>query len=132
MVLDSVTVRNLELTEPVFAGESEATLVSVMDRTATIMGARLLKSWLLRPSIDRAVIEARLDAVEELVRQASPRHIVGYALRKYIQYRARRPRRFRLRRSKTHYCQDRQRLLSFPDNRHLLMGRLRYWSPALI
>ena len=66
MVLDSITVRNLELVEPVFAGEPEATLLSVVDRTATAMGARLLKSWTLRPSLDRAVLEARLDAVEEL------------------------------------------------------------------
>jgi DNA mismatch repair protein MutS len=66
MVLDSVTVRNLELVEPLYAGAPEATLLAVMDQTATAMGARLLKSWLLRPSLDRGVLEARLDAVEEL------------------------------------------------------------------
>ncbi len=80
MVLDSVTVRNLELLDPVFAGETEATLVSVIDRTATNMGARLLKSWVLRPSLDRVVIESRLDAVEELVRQAIPRGQAGKLL----------------------------------------------------
>ncbi|MSO20652.1 MAG: DNA mismatch repair protein MutS [Acidobacteria bacterium] len=80
MVLDSVTVRNLELLEPVFAGETEATLVSVIDRTATNMGARLLKGWVLRPSLDHAVIESRLDAVEELVRQAIPRGKAGKLL----------------------------------------------------
>jgi len=67
MVLDSITVRNLELVEPLFAGGPEATLLAVVDRTATAMGARLLKSWLLRPSLDRSTIEARLDAVEELL-----------------------------------------------------------------
>jgi DNA mismatch repair protein MutS len=67
LVLDAVTVRNLELVEPLFAGESkEVTLVSVIDRTATSMGARLLRRRLLRPSIDQAEIEARLDAVAEL------------------------------------------------------------------
>ncbi|MBI4460387.1 MAG: DNA mismatch repair protein MutS [Acidobacteria bacterium] len=66
MVLDSVTVRNLELTEPLFSGDSQATLISVLDRTATAMGGRLLRSWMLRPSLDRAVIEARLEAVAEL------------------------------------------------------------------
>jgi DNA mismatch repair protein MutS len=67
LVLDSVTVRNLELVEPLFAGESkEVTLVSVIDKTATSMGARLLRRRLLRPSIDRGEIEARLDAVGEL------------------------------------------------------------------
>ncbi len=66
MVLDSVTVRNLELTEPVFAGAPEATLLAAVDGTATAMGGRLLKSWMLRPSLDRAALEARLDAVEGL------------------------------------------------------------------
>ncbi|MGH9674625.1 MAG: DNA mismatch repair protein MutS [Bryobacteraceae bacterium] len=67
MLLDAVTVRNLELVEPLFAGESrEVTLLHVIDQTMTGMGARLLRSRLLRPSIDVAEIEARLDAVEEL------------------------------------------------------------------
>jgi DNA mismatch repair protein MutS len=69
MVLDSVTARNLELIEPLYSGMPEATLLSVVDRTATSMGARLLKSWMLRPSLDRAAVEARLDSVEELLRQ---------------------------------------------------------------
>jgi len=68
MMLDAVTVRNLELVEPLFAGESrEVTLLSAVDQTATGMGARLLRQRLLRPSIQREEIEARLDAVEELI-----------------------------------------------------------------
>jgi DNA mismatch repair protein MutS len=67
MVLDAATVRNLELAEPLFAGESrEATLLHVLDRTRTGMGGRLLRRRLLAPSIDPAEINARLDAVEEL------------------------------------------------------------------
>ncbi len=67
LILDSVTVRNLELVEPLFAGESkESTLLAVVDQTVTGMGGRLLRRRLLRPSMDRAEIEARLDAVEEL------------------------------------------------------------------
>jgi DNA mismatch repair protein MutS len=66
MMLDSVTARNLELVEPVFAGESDATVISVLDETRTSAGGRLLKSWLLRPSLDLAEINARLDAVAEL------------------------------------------------------------------
>jgi DNA mismatch repair protein MutS len=67
LVLDSTTVRNLELVEPLFAGESkESTLLHVLDRTRTGMGGRLLRRRLLAPSIDTAEIEARLDAVEEL------------------------------------------------------------------
>ncbi len=67
LVLDSTTVRNLELVEPLFAGESkDSTLLYVLDRTRTGMGGRLLRRRLLAPSLDVAEIEARLDAVEEL------------------------------------------------------------------
>src|SRR4029077_15219754 len=66
MVLDAVTVRNLELVEPLFAGEG-ATLLSVIDQTMTGMGGRLLRRRLLGPSLDREEIEARLDAVGELL-----------------------------------------------------------------
>ena len=68
MVLDAVTVRNLEMVEPMFAGEGE-TLLGVLDQTMTGMGGRLLRQRLLRPSLDRAEIEARLDAVGELLQQ---------------------------------------------------------------
>jgi DNA mismatch repair protein MutS len=67
MVLDATTVRNLELVEPLFAGESkESTLLHVLDQTHTGMGGRLLRRRLLAPSIELNEIEARLDAVEEL------------------------------------------------------------------
>ncbi len=67
MVLDSATVRNLELVEPLFAGESrEATLISVLDKTCTGMGGRLLRRRLLNPACRLEEIEARLDAVGEL------------------------------------------------------------------
>ena len=67
LVLDSTTIRNLELIEPLFAGESrESTLLHVLDRTRTGMGGRLLRRRLLAPSIELPEIEARLDAVEEL------------------------------------------------------------------
>ena len=65
LVLDAVTVRNLELIEPLFAGtDAGVTLFRAMDATVTPMGKRLLRAWMLRPSMDRAEIEARLDAVE--------------------------------------------------------------------
>jgi len=73
MVLDAVTVRNLELVEPLFAadatGQAQATLLAILDRTATGMGGRLLRQRLLRPSMDRAEIEQRLEAVGELLQQ---------------------------------------------------------------
>ena len=68
MVLDAVTVRNLELAEPLFAGEGE-TLLGVLDQTHTGMGGRLLRQRLLRPSLDGAEIESRLDALAELLQQ---------------------------------------------------------------
>src|SRR5579862_3394875 len=68
MVLDAVTVRNLELIDPIFS-DGGATLLGVLDQTATGMGGRLLRQRLLRPSLDLAEIEARLDAVSDLARE---------------------------------------------------------------
>jgi DNA mismatch repair protein MutS len=68
LVLDAVTVRNLELIEPLFAGSGEqATLFRSLDCTVTPMGKRLLRAWMLRPSIDPGEIRQRLDAVESMV-----------------------------------------------------------------
>jgi len=74
LVLDPVSVRNLELLTPIFLEESTrsagpATLISALDLTVTGMGARLLRSWILRPLIDPEAIEARLGAVAHLVQQ---------------------------------------------------------------
>jgi DNA mismatch repair protein MutS len=66
MILDQVTVRNLELVQPVGDDDASATLVAAIDETATGMGARLLRSWVLRPEISFVEIEERLDAVAEL------------------------------------------------------------------
>jgi DNA mismatch repair protein MutS len=68
MVLDAVTVRNLELVEPIFS-DGGATLARILDQTATGMGGRLLRQRLLRPSLDCVEIDARLDAVGDLVRE---------------------------------------------------------------
>jgi DNA mismatch repair protein MutS len=66
LVLDSVTVRNLELVDSLAGGPGRS-LLDVIDQTVTGMGARLFRSWLLRPSIKRGEVEARLAAVAELV-----------------------------------------------------------------
>ena len=66
MILDAVTLRNLEIAEPQSGSDKRRTLFGVIDQTVTNMGSRLLKSWLLRPSIRRGEIEARATAVEEL------------------------------------------------------------------
>ncbi len=74
LVVDAVTVRNLELVEPLFAGSGEGvTLFRALDATATPMGKRLLRAWMLRPSLDREEINARLDAVERQVKETMAR-----------------------------------------------------------
>jgi DNA mismatch repair protein MutS len=81
LVLDAVTVRNLELIEPLFAGtDAGVTLFRSVDATITPMGKRLLRSWMLRPSIEVAEINARLDAVEAQVDQTVGREELRRAL----------------------------------------------------
>jgi len=65
MPLDEMTRRNLELVHSM-RGEVSGTLLAVLDRTLTPMGARLLRHWLLAPLIDRGQIEERLKAVSAL------------------------------------------------------------------
>src|SRR6202034_1174469 len=66
MILDAVTTRNLELVEPSAGDDASATLLRAIDETATGMGARLLRGWIVRPEIALDEINARLDAVAEL------------------------------------------------------------------
>ncbi|MFL5554539.1 MAG: DNA mismatch repair protein MutS [Gemmatimonadaceae bacterium] len=66
MPLDEMTRRNLELVESMRGGETSGTLLGVLDRTLTPMGARLLRQWLLAPLVDRSRIDARLAAVDAL------------------------------------------------------------------
>ena len=64
--LDQVTVRNLELVEPLFAGQdARATLFHTLDACQTPMGKRLLRATILRPLVDAAAIESRYEAVAE-------------------------------------------------------------------
>jgi DNA mismatch repair protein MutS len=65
LILDNVTIRNLELVDSL-GGASGRSLLDVIDETVTGMGARLLRSWLLRPSVKRGEVEARLSAVTDL------------------------------------------------------------------
>jgi DNA mismatch repair protein MutS len=85
LVLDPVSVRNLELLAPIFSDDSSknspTTLVAALDVTATGMGARLLRSWILRPLIDRAAIDKRLDAVSHFVQQTVVRGEIRKELR---------------------------------------------------
>lgn len=65
LILDQVTARNLELVECLGKTVGRS-LLDVIDETVTGMGARLLRSWLLRPCVRRGEVEARLGAVDEL------------------------------------------------------------------
>ncbi|MDQ6716833.1 MAG: DNA mismatch repair protein MutS [Gemmatimonadota bacterium] len=66
MPLDEMTRRNLELVESLRGGGTTGTLIGVLDRTLTPMGARLLRQRLLSPLTEIVLIEARLDGVESL------------------------------------------------------------------
>jgi DNA mismatch repair protein MutS len=81
LVLDAVTCRNLELVESQGAAGRGASLLAVLDATVTGMGARLLRAWLLRPSVRRGEIEARHGAVEDLHRSQMRRDRVRTLLR---------------------------------------------------
>ncbi len=66
MLLDAATKRNLEITTTI-SGQSDGTLFSIIDRTQTPMGGRMLKQWINRPLKQYEPIHARLEAVKELV-----------------------------------------------------------------
>jgi DNA mismatch repair protein MutS len=80
LVIDSVTRRNLELTESLADGSRRGTLLDVLDHTRTPMGARLLREWILRPLVELERIQDRLDAVEELAFRAVERGRLREAL----------------------------------------------------
>ena len=69
MMLDAAAVRNLELIETMREKRKTGSLFGVLDRTKTAMGARMLRSWIERPLIDKGAIEARLGAVEALLQE---------------------------------------------------------------
>ena len=79
MPLDDMTRRNLELTESLRGG-TDGTLLGVLDRTLTAMGARRLRQWVLAPLVHRGAIEARLDAVGALAADAFARGALRTAL----------------------------------------------------
>ncbi len=66
MVLDAHTQRNLELLQGTRSNSVQGSLLSVLDRTITPMGARLLRKTLTQPLLDLSLLNARLASVEEL------------------------------------------------------------------
>lgn len=75
MLLDAPTRRNLDLDTG--ASNGSASLVSILDETQTPMGARRLRSWILKPLVDSASIQKRLDAVTALMQKSVRRSIRG-------------------------------------------------------
>ncbi|MFI5144160.1 MAG: DNA mismatch repair protein MutS [Ignavibacteria bacterium] len=65
VMLDGSTKRNLEITSSIAEGSREGTLVSILDKTETAMGARLLKNWITRPLKKKEQINKRLECVNE-------------------------------------------------------------------
>jgi len=80
LVLDPSTLRNLELVEPAFGESRAATLLGVLDECVTSLGARKLKAWMLRPSLERAELEPRLDVVEEFLKSTIEREELRRAM----------------------------------------------------
>ena len=66
MVIDSSSRRNLELTEALREKVKRGSLLWVLDKTKTAMGARMLRSFIEQPLIDEDAINRRLDALEEI------------------------------------------------------------------
>jgi DNA mismatch repair protein MutS len=81
LVIDAATRRNLELIEPLRAGDTRSTLFAHIDKTVTPFGRRLFGQHVLRPLLDKNHIDVRLDAVEEFVNQQSIRDNLRSQLR---------------------------------------------------
>lgn len=73
LIIDDRSCRNLELLKNIQTGDRKGTLISVLDKTVTAMGGRLLKTWIRYPLIEETQINQRLDAVEEAMALGSLR-----------------------------------------------------------
>lgn len=76
IILDPSTKRNLEITSSMNEGSREGTLISILDKTQTAMGGRLLKKWVSRPLKVRNQIQSRLDAVQDLCDNKGERKVI--------------------------------------------------------
>ena len=75
MIIDSSTRRNLELVETMREKQKRGSLLWVLDKTKTAMGARLLRSYVEQPLIDKAEIEKRQDAIADFLSEGSPEDV---------------------------------------------------------
>ncbi len=79
--IDESTRRSLEITRTMREGRREGSLLAVVDRTTTAMGSRLLSEWIAAPLTQREAIEARLDALDELIQESRLRGELRDALK---------------------------------------------------
>ncbi|MFC1516364.1 DNA mismatch repair protein MutS, partial [Thermodesulfobacteriota bacterium] len=81
LLLDDVSCQNLELLRNIRTGTKQGTLISVLDRTVTSMGGRLLNRWIRYPLLDNREIQSRLDAVEEAKKNTDIRERIRESLK---------------------------------------------------
>jgi len=81
LVLDETAVADLELVRTLSQGSRRGSLLGLMDKTSTAMGARMLRKWLSWPLVDKDAIERRLDTVQELVEKSMLRTQIQEALK---------------------------------------------------
>ncbi|WP_447984800.1 DNA mismatch repair protein MutS [Nitrospira sp. Nam74] len=81
MHLDTATIRNLELLKSLSEDRQDATLLAVLEKTVTAMGSRLLREWIVRPLLHPAAIQARHEAVDQLMKELPARAHTRTALR---------------------------------------------------
>jgi DNA mismatch repair protein MutS len=79
--LDPASIRNLELLRPIHSDDSKGTLIAVLDKTGTAMGARLMKQWITHPLKNLEIINSRLDCVEWLKNNVFIRGEIGLHLK---------------------------------------------------
>lgn len=84
MLLDQFTRRNLELTSTIRTGKTQGSVLDVLDRTQTPMGARLLRAWMNQPLLEIPRLNARLDAVEALTQSELTREELRLTLRTVV------------------------------------------------
>lgn len=80
LIIDDLSCKNLELTNNIRTGQKKGTLFSILDKTVTSMGGRLLKSWIRYPLNDRIKIESRQKCIEETLTQSHIRQDIRNAL----------------------------------------------------
>lgn len=82
MLLDASTFRNLEIMQNIRDGSARGALLSVLDKTNSAAGSRLLKKWLREPLLEQSLLEQRLDAVEKLMQEIIVREEISDLLSK--------------------------------------------------